>query len=62
MCSGSKKVLGWTLFRIVSHRKGAAAGEKQVELMAVCDKSKRLFLDKKTLKKDPNWQPGWFDP
>ena len=58
----SKKVLGWTLFRIVGHSKNQTTGEKQVELMAVCDKSKRLFVDNKTLKKDPNWQPGWFDP
>ena len=58
----SKKVLGWTLFRIVALRKNRETGEKQVELMAVCDKSKRLFVDKKALKKDPNWQPGWFDP
>jgi len=61
----TKKVMGWTLFRIVSHRKKRGAGgseEKQVELMAVCDKQKRIWLDKTALKKDLNWQPGWFDP
>ncbi len=61
----TKKVMGWTLFRIVSHRKKVGASgveEKQVELMAVCDKQKRLWLAKDALKKDLNWQPGWFDP
>ena len=62
----SKKVLGWTLFRIVSHRnkketKGKGEG-KEVELMAVCDKQKRTWLPVSELKEDANWQPGWFDP
>lgn len=57
----SVKVMGWTLFRIVSHR-GKSGEERQVELMAVCDKEKRCWVNQRTLKKDPNWQPGWFDP
>ena len=46
--------------RIVGEKKDENRN-KMLEVMAVCDKEKRCWVDRKTLKKDSKWQPGWID-
>jgi len=55
--AGARPLMGWRHYRIVGEEPDAG----RVEVMAVCDKAKRRWIETDALKKDDNWRPGWID-
>jgi tryptophan-rich hypothetical protein len=53
-------VQGWRHYRI-SARKSQKSALLMVEMMAVCDRSVRFWLERQQLIDDENWATGWLD-
>lgn len=51
-------VRGWKHYRIVTLR--GEGTERELELMAICDRSVRFWVNELEFRNDPQWNPGWL--
>ena len=51
---------GWKHFRISSRRRDSQ-GKLELEMMAVCDRSVRVWVSRASLRDPELWKPGWHD-
>jgi tryptophan-rich hypothetical protein len=56
-------VKGWRHYRICATIPASRSETKlpMIEMIAVCDRSVRFWIDKKELVADLNWVTGWRD-
>tara|TARA_B100000902_G_C27093533_1_gene805062 strand:+ start:611 stop:826 length:216 start_codon:yes stop_codon:yes gene_type:complete len=51
-------IKGWKHYRIAAKKK--QDGQVLLELMSICDRSVRFWVDSETLINSSDWQPGWL--
>lgn len=54
------QLAGWKHYRVATRRK-SALGEWELEMMAVCDRQVRVWVNWATLRDPELWKPGWHD-
>ncbi len=55
-----ESIQGWKHYRIASRRRNED-GNLQLEMMAVCDREIRFWVERARLRDDTLWTPGWKD-
>ncbi|HYX36180.1 MAG TPA: TIGR02450 family Trp-rich protein [Oligoflexus sp.] len=58
--TSTSQLEGWKHYRITARRR-TDKGKLELEMMAVCDRSVRVWVNRASLRDPLFWKPGWLD-